>query len=838
MRAPRPGLNPGNEQEQASIRLLMGVVLYAYIYTYPYGTWFNHADGMHILNQAALGFFAAALLIIASFRIWPQPSPLRRMLGMCLDVGIATYLILESAGIAGLPLLGIYPWVIIGNGFRFGTRYAVAATGISLIGILVILDPRHLWTGNSHALVATLIIFGVLFLYMSKLISRLNQAIEEARKASLIKSQFLAKMSHELRTPLNGVMGMSELLQETSLSAEQVEITHLIQNSSQTLLELIENILDISKIEAGKMLLQPVDFSLRQLLDQSCSALLILARKKGLYLVWEVSESIPDLLRADTRRVRQVLYNLIGNAIKFTEKGGVEIRVRRLPVTHREVRLRFEVIDTGCGLNEEAQEHIFEAFTQSPDNLNQHQEGTGLGTTIAKELVEKMGGQIGVESILHKGSRFWFELPLQAAEHPEKLQSPLAGRDTPISALIIAPSASGRILGDTLKTWNIPAAHTESAHRALELLRRAKNQGQPFSRVFVDQHLMDMAPDQLARLALNQQLIGHTPWILVHDQSLIFDRYFQDMGFSASLTTPIDKKTLFHLVHNVDTADTKTSSNIVSLHDHYQQSQGKKGLSILVAEDNLINQKVVQGLLRQAGHEVRVSSDSEETLDILAESSFHLDLLILDRNMPGKGGLEVLKCYRMMETAQPVPVIMLTADATPESMQACLEAGASAYLTKPVNARQLLDSIASLCQTQNVLLGASEKSPGEAAPLAPEALIEPPVLQGIVNLGGTDFLAEIIQDFAHDGAQLLEAMQTAMQQEDYPAYQDAVHALKGSSLQMGARQLLENCQQAEALKPYAMAGPEIQQITAALRRTIHKTCQALTIYLDGQRQIR
>ncbi|PKY09932.1 hypothetical protein B1757_11565 [Acidithiobacillus marinus] len=838
MRSPRPGLNPGNEQEQASIRLLMGGVLYLYIYTYPYGTWFNQAGGWQILNQAALVFFAAASLLLVTIWIWPQKSPLRRTIGMCIDVGIVTYLIQASAGIAGLPLLGIYPWVIIGNGFRFGTRYAVAATVISMGGILVILDPRHLWTGNSHALVATLIIFGVLFLYMSKLISRLNQAIEDARKASLIKSQFLAKMSHELRTPLNGVMGMSELLQETSLSAEQVEITHLIQNSSQTLLELIENILDISKIEAGKMLLQPVDFSLRQLLDQSCSALLILAQKKGLYLVWEVSESVPDLLRSDTRRVRQVLYNLIGNAIKFTEKGGVEIRVRRLPVTHREVRLRFEVIDTGCGLSEEAQEHIFEAFTQSADTHHAQQEGTGLGTTIAKELVEKMGGQMGVESILHKGSRFWFELPLQAAEHPEKLQSPLAGSDTPRAALIIAPSASGRDLQDILKTWNIPGVHAESAYRALELLRSAKNQGQPFSQVFVDQHLMDMAPDHFARLARDQQLIGQTPWILIHDQSLIFDRYFQDMGFSASLKIPIDKKVLFHLVHSLDVADTKGSSNIVSLHDHYQQSQGQKGLSILVAEDNRINQKVVQGLLRQAGHEVRVSSDSEETLDILAESSFHLDLLILDRNMPGKGGLEVLKCYRMMETAQPVPVIMLTADATPESMQACLEAGASAYLTKPINARQLLDSIASLCRTQNVLHGASEKGRDEAATPASAALIDPQVLQGIVNLGGTDFLAEIIQDFAHDGAQLLEAMQTAMQQEDYPAYQDAVHALKGSSLQMGAQQLLENCLQAEALKPYAMTGPEIQSSGAALRRHFHKTCQALTTYLEGQRQIR
>ncbi|MBU2843940.1 ATP-binding protein, partial [Acidithiobacillus thiooxidans] len=462
MRRPSLGMNPGNEQEQASLRLLMGGVLYTYIYTYPYANWFNRHDGLQILNQAAWVFFSAALLLLASIWIWPQKSILRRVVGMCVDIGMVTYLIHISAGIAGLPLLGLYPWVIIGNGFRFGTLYAVAATGISLIGMVSILDPRHLWASSSHALIATLIMFGILALYMSKLISRLNGAIEEARKASLIKSQFLAKMSHELRTPLNGVMGMSELLRETPLSAEQTEITGLIQNSSRTLLELIENILDISKIEAGKLQLQPIDFSLSALLDQSCSALLVLAQKKGLYLVWDSPDSTPDLLRGDTRRIRQVLYNLIGNAIKFTEQGGIAIKVRSLPMAHREIRLRFEVIDTGCGLSEAAQEHLFEAFTQVHDAPQNYPEGTGLGTTIAKELVEKMGGQIGVESVPDKGSRFWFELPFQSAEKPETLQETVVNRAKQTPVLILAHPALGQALGEALKTWNIPSMHTDS----------------------------------------------------------------------------------------------------------------------------------------------------------------------------------------------------------------------------------------------------------------------------------------------------------------------------------------------------------------------------------------
>ncbi|MFA7656491.1 ATP-binding protein [Acidithiobacillus thiooxidans] len=838
MRRPSLGMNPGNEQEQASLRLLMGVVLYTYIYTYPYANWFNRHDGLQILNQAAWVFFSAALLLLASIWIWPQKSILRRVVGMCVDIGMVTYLIQISAGIAGLPLLGLYPWVIIGNGFRFGTRYAVAATGISLIGMVSILDPHHLWASSSHALIATLIMFGILALYMSKLIPRLNGAIEEARKASLIKSQFLAKMSHELRTPLNGVMGMSELLRETPLSAEQTEITGLIQNSSRTLLELIENILDISKIEAGKLQLQPIDFSLSALLDQSCSALLVLAQKKGLYLVWDSPDSTPDLLRGDTRRIRQVLYNLIGNAIKFTEQGGIAIKVRSLPMAHREIRLRFEVIDTGCGLSEAAQEHLFEAFTQVHDAPQNYPEGTGLGTTIAKELVEKMGGQIGVESVPDKGSRFWFELPFQSAEKPETLQETVVNRAKQTPVLILAHPALGQALGEALKTWNIPSMHTDSSHRALELLRSAGNRGKSFGQVFVDQQMMDMAVDHFARIARDEQLIDHTPWVLVSDASLRFDRYFQDMGFSAFLTTPIDKKMLFNLVHAVQNPRENMGNNIVSLHDHYQQSQGKKGLSILVAEDNIINQKVVQGILRQAGHHVRVSSDSEETLDILAESSFPLDLLILDRNMPGKGGLDVLKAYQMMETVHPVPVIMLTADATPESMQACLEAGASAYLTKPVDARMLLDQIARLCQTRAASAKAPAGTTASAAATRPGSLIDESALQGIVDLGGPEFLAEILRDFAQDGEQLLRVIQAALQQEDYPDYQDAIHALKGSSMQMGAHTLLENCLQAEALKPYDMSGAEILNISAALQQTFHKTCRALTAYLDGKRQTR
>jgi two-component system sensor histidine kinase RpfC len=800
-----------SEHEQAIIRLVIVVLLAIYI-SLSVGQ--NHRIDPDEIATVVIAVFC--LLFSASvfthIVLRPMSSPLRRVIGIVHDNGMSAYM-MYALGEYCAPFYIILLWVTFGNGFRYGRKYLFASAFLGSAFFSLVIATTEYW--KSHPTLGFGLLLGLIVLpaYVSSLLKKLTDAISRAEEANSAKNQFLANMSHEMRTPLGGILGMVDLLRSTPLTTEQQDFANTIHASSKILLFLIEDVLDISKIEAGKISVEQVDFDLHSLLKNTMGMVAQQAREKGLGISTQIPSRIPFQLRGDPLLIRQILLNLLSNAVKFTEEGEVCLRAELIRETPKSVLLRIEVSDTGIGIPPEAQARIFERFTQADASITRRYGGTGLGTTIAKQLVELMGGEIGLQSKTGIGATFWFTLNL--AKQPSQV-SQATGIGALSGSRILVISSDGNssyIINNHLASWGVDAAIVDKAAQAFSALISAANDGVPFQVAIIIGKDLDMDPYELGRALKSVRIIQNVQLILVSKEENEPDlSEIMKYGFSTAIGASLDKTLLFNAVHFVRPVDGDAES-VPSLADRYRQKKKEEqhGLRILVAEDNLTNQKVIAKILERAGHRPHLVENGEQALDAMEKEKF--DLVLLDLHMPVMGGLETAKVARFTQhgpSSKP-PLVALTADATQESRKACEEAGFDAYLTKPVEIKKLLKLIDSLITTGREGHAATAMAqPHPAGNGASEEdrsgpVIDPATFNELAALGGEgDFLEKLIQIFLETGEQNIESIEKAMLARNYSRVSELAHALKGSAGQIGASTLMELCNRISHTQPLAL----------------------------------
>jgi len=814
---------PDTEFQQALIRLCIVVGFYLYFSL----SWLEHSPAMaeqvHFLG-INLTFISLALLIGSV--VDTGASVTRRSIGMLHDFAVATYM-LAITNETGAPVVAIYLWVTLGNGFRYGTPYLHVSTAASAIGFILVYQFNPFW--NTHAplwwgLWVTLI---AIPLYTSTLLKQLHAAVKREQEASQAKSSFLANMSHELRTPLNGVIGVADLLVETPLNKEQKEFAHIIRSSADTLLELIEKVLDISRIESGRLITTDEDFDLHRLLNGITTMMQSLARGKGLVLAVHIAPQTAFHLRGDARHLRQILVNLIGNAIKFTDHGRVDVYVRPVGMGQPQ-RLRFEIVDTGIGISEEAQARVFDSFTQADPSVTRRFGGSGLGTTIAKQLVEALGGHIGLNSREGEGTTIWFELPfarqsLNAEETPVHF-------DSPMRVAILAGTELKIRLSTVIETWGAEVVTVDNTVRLAAELSAHVSGGTAPNAVVVERSALSGDPVAFLHLLRDDPSLAALPVILIESDASIppaRDAQLMQAGYASVLRTPVNSTLLFNAIHAVVSHD--MPANVVSLASHFEsQSSHPGGLRILVAEDNSVNQRVIRGLLEHAGHQSFLAHDGEEALSMLEDAEQSYDLAIIDMHMPNLSGAEVVQRWRFMETGH-LPIIMLTADARAEAQAHSEAAGADSFLTKPVNSRELIEVIARLARQ-------SEQPALTAAALhtVPGNELDQSVLTELTKMGGPAFMQDLLESFSADSERALQDIEHALAAEDYGQWHGQLHKIKGGARDLGAVHLAQLCAEAERIKPYELTSAVARQKLQAVRQSLADTQAALNAYLERE----
>jgi len=517
---------------------------------------------------------------------------------------------------------------------------------------------------------------------------KLLTLVEEARSASRLKSEFLANMSHEIRTPLNGIIGMTELALDTPLNTAQREYLSAVEESANSLLSVINDVLDLSKIEAGRMQLDPQPFDLGDLMDQIARGLALRAHQKGLELLLELQNNVPRYVLGDATRLRQALINLIGNAIKFTERGQVFVGVS---VNHGD-ELRFVVQDTGIGIPRDKLQSIFDAFTQADGSTTRCYGGTGLGLAIASKLTQMMGGRLDVESEVGQGSTFYFTAHLAAAAPPKEIPAaaPVESLER-LRVLAVDDNAiNRRLISEILASEGTIAEVAGSGAQALELLTRAQNEGRPFQLAILDAQMPHMDGFMLAEKILQSPTLAPPVVMMLSSSDLQSDiPRCEKLGIKRHLTKPVSRAAL-------------RESILLALGRIEERPQPEaqpaglpRPLSILLAEDNLINQKLAVKLLEKRGHHVTTALNGRQALEAAERNRF--DVILMDVQMPEMDGWMATEAIRNLEraTGDHVPVLALTAHALKEHRDRCYQCGMDGFVTKPFQPAQLFEAVES-----------------------------------------------------------------------------------------------------------------------------------------------